>query len=270
MSSSSSTDPKPNANTTGTDAKTKPCYLPRITPIIPGLYLGNLLGSHNTTLLQAHHITAIVSLTTVPHVQIHPDTLAAGIPPSRHQWARVIDSSVQDLLMYMTEICDFIDRMGSPALKACISLPTGNDNSNAVGLDKHHHHDTNNGNGDGNDGDNDNEKEDWGVLVHCDLGRSRSPTIIIAYLMRKFGIGVDEALAFVKSKQKVKPRDGFLRQLKVWEETGYQVWEESDGAEEEGEGGDGGKEKRKGKKVPKEAYKVWLGERKLRLREMGF
>ncbi|RAL02510.1 dual specificity protein phosphatase family protein [Aspergillus ibericus CBS 121593] len=219
--------------------KPKACYLPRITPIIPGLYLGNLPGSQTTSLLQTHHITAIVSLTTVPNVQNHPATLAAGIPRSRHQWALVIDSSVQDLLIFMTDICDFIDRMAPPVLQSATSLPTPTDPTTQPPIDPEPSH---------------GEAGTGNVLVHCDLGRSRSPTIIIAYLMRKFRIGVDEALRFVQAKQKIKPKEGFLRQLKVWEDTGYQIW---------GIGGDG-------KRVAKEAYRVWLGERKVRLREMGF
>jgi predicted protein tyrosine phosphatase len=39
----------------------------------------------------------------------------------------------------------------------------------------------------------------WGnVLVHCNRGVSRSSSIIIAYLMKRKGLGLKEALEFTK------------------------------------------------------------------------
>ncbi len=55
------------------------------------------------------------------------------------------------------------------------------------------------------------------VLVHCHAGISRSVTLVIAYLMWKYKIGVDEAIAFVKSKRSViRPNDGFRKQLEIY------------------------------------------------------
>jgi dual specificity phosphatase 12 len=92
------------------------------------------------------------------------------------------------------------------------------------------------------------------IMVHCDLGISRSPTIIIAYLMRKLHIPLMEVLEFVQSKQpfpRVRPSKNFTRQLQVWEEVGYQVWENKD------------------KTVPKPAYKAFLDDRAALLKEKG-
>lgn len=58
------------------------------------------------------------------------------------------------------------------------------------------------------------------VLVHCMAGRSRSASIVIAYCMRVFGIGYDEALAKVKSVRPViQPNTGFVQQLRQLEES---------------------------------------------------
>lgn len=62
------------------------------------------------------------------------------------------------------------------------------------------------------------------ILIHCDLGVSRSPTIILAYLMRKLRIPLMEILDFVKSKQttpRVRPSRNLTRQLEVWEKVEY-------------------------------------------------
>lgn len=89
------------------------------------------------------------------------------------------------------------------------------------------------------------------VLVHCDLGISRSPTIIIAYLMRKYGTKFEGALKFVMSKQKLKPSANFTRQLQVWEQVGYQVWEDEE------------------RTVPKPPYQAFLDDRAALLKKKG-
>lgn len=56
------------------------------------------------------------------------------------------------------------------------------------------------------------------VLVHCFAGRSRSATIVVAYLMKKRGISLEEALNLVKSKRpQICPNHGFLQQLQAFQ-----------------------------------------------------
>ncbi|CAA2997936.1 dual specificity phosphatase 1-like [Olea europaea subsp. europaea] len=58
------------------------------------------------------------------------------------------------------------------------------------------------------------KKTGGGVLVHCFAGRSRSVTIVVAYLMMKNGISLSEALEHVKRKRPVvSPNSGFISQL---------------------------------------------------------
>jgi len=54
-----------------------------------------------------------------------------------------------------------------------------------------------------------------GVMVYCQMGISRSATIVMAYLMTEKGMTYDEAYALLVSKRPiVKPNLGFVRQLK--------------------------------------------------------
>lgn len=56
------------------------------------------------------------------------------------------------------------------------------------------------------------------VLVHCQMGISRSATVVIAYLMRFHGMGRDDAYRTVKSRRPgVEPNPGFWEQLRVYE-----------------------------------------------------
>ncbi|KAH7522383.1 hypothetical protein FEM48_Zijuj07G0132500 [Ziziphus jujuba var. spinosa] len=59
-----------------------------------------------------------------------------------------------------------------------------------------------------------------GVLVHCFVGRSRSVTIVVAYMMRKHGMSLSQALDHVKSRrQQASPNAGFISQLEDYEKS---------------------------------------------------
>ena len=56
------------------------------------------------------------------------------------------------------------------------------------------------------------------VLVNCRYGRSRSATIVAAYLIRYKNMTTDQALAFIKDKRsQVNPNPGYIEQLREFE-----------------------------------------------------
>ncbi|XP_044497929.1 dual specificity protein phosphatase 1 isoform X2 [Mangifera indica] len=58
-----------------------------------------------------------------------------------------------------------------------------------------------------------------GVLVHCFMGISRSVTIVVAYLMKKHGMRLSQALAHVKCRRpQAAPNYGFISQLQQFEQ----------------------------------------------------
>ena len=57
------------------------------------------------------------------------------------------------------------------------------------------------------------------IFIHCAAGMSRSPTIVIAYIMWKRKLRLNEAIKFVKEKRSIiSPNDNFMNQLKIFEE----------------------------------------------------
>jgi len=56
------------------------------------------------------------------------------------------------------------------------------------------------------------------VFVHCQMGKSRSVSFIIAYLMKYEKMKFDEAYIYVKKIRRLAfPNIGFMRQLKEYE-----------------------------------------------------
>ncbi|XP_013651487.1 dual specificity protein phosphatase 1-like [Brassica napus] len=58
------------------------------------------------------------------------------------------------------------------------------------------------------------------VLVHCFVGKSRSVTVVVAYLMKKHGMTLAQALQHVQSIRPVaSPNAGFIKQLQDLEKS---------------------------------------------------
>ncbi|KAI7870022.1 protein-tyrosine phosphatase-like protein [Spinellus fusiger] len=68
------------------------------------------------------------------------------------------------------------------------------------------------------------QKQNKCILVHCEAGVSRSPTVVAAYLVKSKGIKPSEALEIIKGKREViSPNHGFLAQLVLYDRLGYDV-----------------------------------------------
>ena len=68
------------------------------------------------------------------------------------------------------------------------------------------------------------------VVVHCAKGRSRSATIVIAYLLMRSHdpfLSLEKAIEFVRCRRDIYPNDGFLEQL-IQLENRLQATRESD------------------------------------------
>ena len=58
------------------------------------------------------------------------------------------------------------------------------------------------------------------VFVHCNAGISRSPAVVIAYLINKMDWTLSKSFDFVKSfRAIIRPNDGFMTQLHEYEKS---------------------------------------------------
>ena len=61
-------------------------------------------------------------------------------------------------------------------------------------------------------------KNNGNILVHCYIGKSRSSTCIIAYLMKEYKMTLKEAIIYTKKKRSIiNPNNGFINQLIIYE-----------------------------------------------------
>ena len=62
------------------------------------------------------------------------------------------------------------------------------------------------------------------ILVHCYFGVSRSATLVIAFMMKKYNLAFNKAYEAVKNKRRFAcPNPGFIAQLQLYEDMGYTV-----------------------------------------------
>ena len=60
------------------------------------------------------------------------------------------------------------------------------------------------------------------VIVHCKSGKSRAPTIVIMYLMRKYNMSFLNAINLVRNKRYfINPNPHFIKELKKIEKKKY-------------------------------------------------
>ncbi|KAH7163330.1 protein-tyrosine phosphatase-like protein [Dactylonectria estremocensis] len=204
---------------------------PSINQIAPHLFVGNVKSSLKRQILRENNITAVVSLLDGGYNRWSHPEYRAIIPEDCHLYVPCLDSSTMDILALLEGICDFIEIQLGGNL-------AGHQSRASTPTEEWHHEDS-------------PQPRDANVLIHCHLGVSRSATVAIAYLMRKRHEGLDSVYPDVRQRRRVKPRDNFIDQLRVWEAVGYSVWEDA------------------AKTTPKEQYRGYLGRRAARLEAKG-
>ena len=170
------------------------------------LYIGGLYALYQTDLIRAAGITHVLSV--IDYDPLLQDKFAH----LKHFHIRADDHPNEDILQHFPEAVRYIDQ----ALEEVGRIEeTGQDASR-------------------------NEVYGaGGVFVHCAMGKSRSATLVVAYLMWKYSLDAGMALdQLCEGRPVCDPNPGFKEQLSVWEKmcraqtedesrTIYEDWEKT-------------------------------------------
>ena len=146
-----------------------------------GLYLGSIDAARDRELLKQNNITRVLSL-----LDSFPDSKPSGnseYDEDCYYYLRPFDSSFDHLKLTIQDsyTSNLIQHL--PAALKFIS---------------------------------DSQKAQKNILVHCAAGISRSSSVVIAYIMVKYSLSLQEGIHIVKDKRRcICPNDGFKRQLMI-------------------------------------------------------
>lgn len=148
---------------------------------------GLLLGSMGDALAFAARTPSVVKNHTVTHVLTLTNT-----PP---EWRQVLGEN--DPIPFVTMFVPVSDQPSSDLLgyfDSCVRFIKEGIDSNGT------------------------------VLVHCEHGVSRSPTVVVAYLMWKECVPLKVAMEVVVGKKPdVRPNAGFMEQLNLWDQMNCRI-----------------------------------------------
>jgi len=145
--------------------------------IRPGLFLGSLEAVKNSEFLKIHGVTTVLSLTGLVSSKTAAELLSV-VGVAHHVVVPIADTPKEDLLAILPQCFDAISR--GIAMWDPVTARGG-------------------------------------ILVHCVQGRSRSPAVVVAFLMKTEEMTFDAALHEVsKQRTGVALNPGFANQLRSW------------------------------------------------------
>ncbi|KAH7406484.1 protein-tyrosine phosphatase-like protein [Phaeosphaeria sp. MPI-PUGE-AT-0046c] len=154
------------------------------------LYIGGLYALYQTDLIRAAGITHVLSVIDYDPAlkERFPDLVL------KHLHIRADDHPNENLLKHFGEVVRWMD----VALGKVESTETESKST---------------------PGEKDDGGKRGGVFVHCAMGKSRSATLVVAYLMWKYKLDPKSALdQLCEGRPVCDPNPGFKEQLEVWEE----------------------------------------------------
>ena len=180
------------------------------------LYLGDKIQAQNEKMLLKLGITHIVNVT------LSPNWFEKQF---KYLQIQVYDSATEPLIVHFEDAISFIgnalnvtDINNTADATNDTTTTIANDDTDGKNDIKSHHEEKKDSDNNNNN-NNDSKKGDKNkVFVHCAQGVSRSSTIVIAYLMKRYQWNLIKSMQFVANKRDcILPNPGFMQQLKLFE-----------------------------------------------------
>jgi len=158
----------------------------------PGLWIGNREKAADKDFLKRNGITHILAVGAMLPVNFPNEFVYESI--------FCLDTEEQNLLAHLKRCITFMKSALGPTVKqrGILSIKKIGDDGAGVKC--------------------------GGVFVHCHYGKSRSATVVIAYLMKIHKWKFEKCYEVVRrSRPCICPNESFIRQLRMYEDMGYKI-----------------------------------------------
>lgn len=165
---------------------------PEPSQITDFMFLGNVNDAQNSSFLEKNNICTILNVSTEKY-------WATSAKVVIHNFAIPDEANfdIQQIFVDVFRLINDVRKQWAQSRRACCSM-------SAVGRDT--------------TSTSSSSEPPKRLLVHCQKGKSRSATVVIAYLILMNGMAVKEALDYVTSKRPiVEPNIGFFECLRVFQ-----------------------------------------------------
>ena len=168
------------------------CY---IFPIENQIYIGSGIQAKNWRIIRDLKITHIINA-SVEHECVFKDEI-------KYLHIKLEDNYTENIYKVFNKSIQFIDDAFEKYYSDLAKINNKENGNNGGGLDN-----------------STSNIQPPVIMIHCNLGISRSSTVLIAYLMSRYKLCLFSAFKYVKDKRlQIAPNYSFLRQLKQFEET---------------------------------------------------
>ena len=177
------------------------------------IYIGSAIQAKNWKIIRDLNITHIINC-SIEHECVFQEELT-------YLHAKLEDNHQENIYKFLTKTLRFIEE----AFDKYYEEVYKSENSADFSIDSGINSATSSKSSNMNSGikmvnSNSNHIKPPVFLIHCNLGISRSSSILIAYLMSKYRLCLYSAFKYVKDKRlQIAPNYSFLKQLKTFEDT---------------------------------------------------
>lgn len=167
------------------------------------IFIGTGVQAKNWKIIRDLNITHIINC-SIEHECIFSDAI-------KYMHCKLEDSLDEDIYRELDKAYKFIEN----ALRSSKVEYESDENNRSTTNSEDNDDDENNSS---SNGSINQSYKPVRILIHCNLGISRSSSILIAYLIRKYKLCLYSAFNYVKDKRiQIAPNYSFLKQLKYYE-----------------------------------------------------
>lgn len=167
------------------------------------VYIGSGVQAKNWKIIRDLQITHIINC-SIEHECVFQDELS-------YLWVKLEDSYQEDIYKSLVKAYKFMENAFAKYYEECEKYEENKASRSRSS--------SSSGHSENNESSMMRAPQKPVFMIHCNLGISRSSSILIAYLIARYKVCLYQAFKYVKDKRlQIAPNYSFLRQLKHFEE----------------------------------------------------